>query len=320
MLTPSPRFWRRGRSAAWRPTPLQGLRGRLEAMGPEQERPRAPSRGAPGNGSPGSEGPNDDLPLDGAMLPGATPCSAETANAAGYCFRSVAMGGGGFVSGIVTSPLQRNLIYARTDVGGAYRWDESTASWLPLEDRVAENQTGLLGVESLALDPSDPSRVYLLAGISYFDGGKTAVLRSDDYGATFEATEVTFQFKANGNGPGRQNGERLAVDPNDGSILFVGTRDSGLFQSRTRRRPGLASHRFRPRRRPPAVASRSCCSIPARPQSAALRARSTPACRSSACRASSSPRTRESAGPPSQGSPRPTRRSGPRSRPRASCT
>ncbi len=215
-------------------------RGASGASGSAGSGAGAPPRsepGAPVNGGPGSEGPDDNLPLvdtNGATLPGGMPCSMDTANAAGYCWSSVAMGGGGFVSGIVTSPLQRNLIYARTDVGGAYRWDESTASWLPLEDWVAEDQTGFLGVESLALDPSDPTRLYLLVGISYFDGGKTAVLRSDDYGATFEVSDVTSQFRANGNGPGRQNGERLAVDPNDGSILFVGTRDNGLFKSRDR--------------------------------------------------------------------------------------
>ena len=33
------------------------------------------------------------------------------------------MGGGGFVSAIITSKTEKNLIYARTDVGGAYRWN-----------------------------------------------------------------------------------------------------------------------------------------------------------------------------------------------------
>ena len=40
-----------------------------------------------------------------------------------YDWHSVPIKGGGFVSGIITHPTQRNLIYARTDVGGVFRWD-----------------------------------------------------------------------------------------------------------------------------------------------------------------------------------------------------
>lgn len=158
-------------------------------------------------------------------------CPAAARSASGYCWQSVAMGGGGFVSGVVFSASEPNLIYARTDVGGAYRWDEAAARWLPLTDWVAENQVGFLGIESIALDPSEPHRLYMLAGIDYFDGGKTAILSSADYGQSFDVHEVTNQFKAHGNGAGRQNGERLAVDPNNGSKLYVGTRSNGLFRS-----------------------------------------------------------------------------------------
>jgi xyloglucan-specific exo-beta-1,4-glucanase len=144
------------------------------------------------------------------------------------------MGGGGFVSGIITSATVPNLVYARTDVGGAYRWQEPTQSWVPLTDWASEDQTGFLGVESLAIDPSEPNRLYMLVGINYFNGGKTAILSSTDFGQSFSVHEVTPQFQAHGNGMGRQSGERLAVDPNDGSTLFTGTRDDGLFVSRDR--------------------------------------------------------------------------------------
>ncbi|MGS2765043.1 T9SS type A sorting domain-containing protein [Sinomicrobium sp. M5D2P9] len=151
--------------------------------------------------------------------------------AADYNWKNVAIGGGGFVSAIITSKTQQNLVYARTDVGGAYRWNASTDSWIPLTDWVSEDQVGFLGVESLATDPNNPGRLYMLAGISYFNNGKTAILRSSDYGNTFTVTDVTDQFKAHGNGMGRQTGEKLVVDPNNSNILYCGTRWNGLFRS-----------------------------------------------------------------------------------------
>jgi hypothetical protein len=123
------------------------------------------------------------------------------------------------------------VVYARTDVGGAYRWDGANARWIPLLDWVSDEQTGYLGVESLAVDPKNAANVYMYVGISYFNGGKSAILRSTDYGATFSVTDVSSQFKAHGNGMGRQNGERLVVDPGSSNVLYVGTRANGLFKS-----------------------------------------------------------------------------------------
>jgi xyloglucan-specific exo-beta-1,4-glucanase len=155
----------------------------------------------------------------------------DAPNAAGYRWRSVAMGGGGFVSGLVPSRTRAGLWYARTDVGGAYRSTDAGHTWVPLLDWVSDEQTGFLGVESIALDPRAPERVYLLVGISYLNAGKSAVLRSSDFGQSFDVVDVSAQFTAHGNGMGRQSGERLAVDPNDGKVLFTGTRSKGLFKS-----------------------------------------------------------------------------------------
>ena len=88
----------------------------------------------------------------------------------------------------------------------------------------------LMGVESIAVDPSDANKVYLACGTytapEVPDG---AILRSSDQGRTFKRSNVPIKF--GGNEAGRGNGERMAVDPNDGRILFLGTRKSGLWKS-----------------------------------------------------------------------------------------
>jgi hypothetical protein len=36
--------------------------------------------------------------------------------------------------GIITHPTQPGLMYIRSDVGGAYRWDSTNKIWIPLTD------------------------------------------------------------------------------------------------------------------------------------------------------------------------------------------
>ncbi|MEP6899301.1 MAG: cellulase, partial [Rhodanobacter sp.] len=59
--------------------------------------------------------------------------------------------------------------------------------------------------------------------------GNAAILRSPDRGQTFERFDLPFPL--GGNELGRGNGERLAVDPNDGGILLLGSRTAGLWRS-----------------------------------------------------------------------------------------
>ncbi len=144
----------------------------------------------------------------------------------GWDLHQVAMGGGGFVSGVFATD-EKGLYYARTDVGGAYRYDSEAEKWISISGNISEDDKGLLGVSSLAWDKDEPNRVYLLTGTDYFSGGKTCLMASDDYGDTFSVTDITDLIKTHGNGMGRGNGERMAVDPKDGNILYVGGMSSG---------------------------------------------------------------------------------------------
>jgi photosystem II stability/assembly factor-like uncharacterized protein len=165
-----------------------------------------------------------------SLLLGLPAATAQIPAPESYVWRNVVMGGGGFVTGILFHPAATNLMFARTDVGGAYRWDDAAQKWVAITDWLGPDDNNLTGIESLALDPSDPQRVYLAAGT--YSRGAAAILRSDDQGRTFQRTDAP--FKMGGNESGRFNGERLAVDPNDGRIVFFGSRRDGLWESTDR--------------------------------------------------------------------------------------
>jgi len=151
-------------------------------------------------------------------------------NAQTYTSKNVPIGGGGFVTGIVTHKTSGDR-YCRTDVGGAYRWDAANNKWIQLLDWLKESDHGLYAVDALAIDPQNANNVYMFCGNRDTNFGRTAILKSTDKGNTFTYTDVTSKFKTHGNGNGRGNGERLAVDPKNSNILFCGTRADGLWKS-----------------------------------------------------------------------------------------
>ena len=157
---------------------------------------------------------------------------AQAAPSQPYAWRNVEIAGGGFVPGIIFNAKEKDLIYARTDIGGAYRWDPAAKRWIQLMNWVSAADWSLSGIDSLATDPVDPNRVYVAAG-TYTNAWSTqngAILRSTDRGNSWQRTDLP--FKIGGNMPGRGMGERLAIDPNKNSILYFGARSgNGLWRS-----------------------------------------------------------------------------------------
>ncbi|MFJ5916362.1 cellulose binding domain-containing protein [Streptomyces ardesiacus] len=149
-----------------------------------------------------------------------------------YTWKNARIDGGGFVPGIVFNRTEKDLAYARTDIGGAYRWQEASHTWTPLLDHVGWDDWGHTGVVGIASDSVDPDRVYAAVGTytNDWDPGNGAVLRSADRGATWARTDLP--FKLGGNMPGRGMGERLAVDPHDNDVLYLGAPSGhGLWRS-----------------------------------------------------------------------------------------
>ncbi len=136
-----------------------------------------------------------------------------------YTWGTLKIGGGGFVSGIVTG---KKVMYARTDVGGAYKYNYDTDSWDQLLGFLTEADRGLLSVDAMAIDPTDDNIAYFLCGCAYFSAEKTVIFKTTDGGKTFKEIDVTNLIKVMGNGDGRQCGESIAVDPDNPKVIYAG--------------------------------------------------------------------------------------------------
>lgn len=158
--------------------------------------------------------------LAAALL--AASAAIPPAQAANYTWNNVRIVAGGFVDGIVAHPAQQGLFYARTDIGGAYRYHAASSTWIPLTDWVGPANWHYMGIETIAVDPNNVNQLYLVGG-TYTQpwNPNAAVLVSSNQGASFTAYPLT--FRTGGNVDGRNAGEKLQVDPNLGSILFYGT-------------------------------------------------------------------------------------------------
>ncbi len=177
-----------------------------------------------------------------ALLLPAPPQLAAADLTSTYTIKPVKLGGGGWVTGVVVHPGVDNLVYCRTDVGGAYRWDATNSRWTQLirsnsipseivnatrwstRDRSSEAYQ----VESIGIAPNNTNVLYLtLGGATDVNGW---MVKSTDQGASW-ALVSTFSAAVAGNGEGRQMGERFAIKPDDANVVLYGTRLGGLLRS-----------------------------------------------------------------------------------------
>lgn len=146
-----------------------------------------------------------------------------------YRYRHMPIGGGGYVTGFFFHPNDPRTMYCRTDIGGVYRFDYDTQAWVSLIDHVSPEDLRECCPISAALDPTRPGRLYIVSGMR--DPESRALLTvSDDFGETFRKVELP--VFAHGNLHGRGAGERLIVDENDPSTLWLASQADGLWVSR----------------------------------------------------------------------------------------
>ena len=93
-----------------------------------------------------------------------------------YEYRNCPIPGGGFVPGLLFEK-SREVLYARTDIGGLYRRDFRQGRWIPLNDDVTSEELALTYPLSIAVDEENPGSLYAVCGTRQyagaFDGGKT---------------------------------------------------------------------------------------------------------------------------------------------------
>lgn len=150
--------------------------------------------------------------------------AAETELSNDYTWKPLKTGAGGWVTGI-NIHKDGQVVYARTDVGGAYRWNEETSLWKQIVTAQSMPDEAIYeygGVMSLVAAPSDQNRAYMAF--------RDSIYRSDDQGETWTKTGL-IELRDISNGPGRQQGERLAVDPADADIVYFGSASQGLFKT-----------------------------------------------------------------------------------------
>jgi photosystem II stability/assembly factor-like uncharacterized protein len=154
------------------------------------------------------------------------PVAGET-----YAWKPVAIGGGGFITGLSQDARGRTLV-ARADVHGAYIWQPERDRWeqlvttasMPAADRRQDGMNE--GVYEIAVAPSDPARLYMAI--------KGAVYRSTDRGQHWSRGTMAGAAGPlgwNANGPYRFHGPFLAVDPRDPDLALVGTPGDGAWRT-----------------------------------------------------------------------------------------
>lgn len=148
---------------------------------------------------------------------------------ANFKWDNMYLGAGGFVTGLAAHPDNADILYARTDVGGMYKYDSGNKSWVQLLDWLNKNERGLFQVRSVALDANNPNIIYAACGNGTLDD----ILKSEDMGQTW--TYMNFKEKTGGgtfcgNGTlARVTGESLAVDPKNSDVIYAGTTGQGVF-------------------------------------------------------------------------------------------
>ncbi|MDD2647900.1 MAG: endoglucanase [Eubacteriales bacterium] len=137
-------------------------------------------------------------------------------------FHHLPIPGGGFVTGFIFHPNFKDVLYARTDIGGCYRFDFAARRWISLAESIP--YTEKYKTYPLSIAVKDDEREFFAFACG--DRERSALAVSRDMGESFEYHDIP--AFVHGNYFGRGTGERL-VYLSDGSGMLFASQSEGLM-------------------------------------------------------------------------------------------
>ncbi len=166
--------------------------------------------------------------------------NAQPRTAAGYVWKNLLIGGGGYVTGVYVHPKNSDVVYIRTDVGGAFRFDKPSGKMVQMMNWASVEESNLYGVYGMALDPDDQNHLYLSAG-RYPFASPSDIFESTDAGSTWTALGLNQPFGANRHP--EKIGNKLCYNAFNKNEFWCATYGQGLWifniQAKTWRRHGF---------------------------------------------------------------------------------
>lgn len=144
-----------------------------------------------------------------------------------YEYKNLPIPGGGYVTGFLYHEKQKDVLYARTDIGGTYRFDQAQQTWISLIPHVTMKDLSETFPIAMALDEKRPNMLYIACGEGEHTGKKGVLAISEDYGESFHYEQMPVFVHGNLNGRG--TGERLIVDRRNQDILYFASQQDGLW-------------------------------------------------------------------------------------------
>ena len=143
-------------------------------------------------------------------------------------WQTLKVGAGGWLTGIDIAP--DGTMVVRTDTYGAYIWNGTqwqqlvTSTSMPAafttQNNVVNN-LGQQGVYEIQIAPSNSNIMYMM-----YEG---YVFQSTNKGTTWTQTSFAPVTDEPGTTRTAMDGQKMAIDPNNPNVVYVGTPQNGLF-------------------------------------------------------------------------------------------